>query len=90
MKYTICEDSFNICPDFIAKNVYLEDALFWVGYFNSMINPFLYNFTNQDFRRAFKCLLKINTRSNRSGSFESHRSQSKRASGEEIQRLKLK
>ncbi|CAF1197789.1 unnamed protein product [Adineta steineri] len=32
----------------------IEDIVFWVGYFNSMINPFLYAFHNQDFRDAFQ------------------------------------
>jgi hypothetical protein len=41
--------------------LYIEDILFWIGYSNSMINPFLYNFTNHDFRKAFKDLLKLNT-----------------------------
>jgi hypothetical protein len=32
----------------------IEDIVFWVGYFNSMINPFLYAFHNKDFDHAFK------------------------------------
>ncbi|CAF0731476.1 unnamed protein product [Rotaria sp. Silwood1] len=32
----------------------IEDIVFWVGYFNSMINPFLYAFHNKDFRHAFQ------------------------------------
>lgn len=58
LRYTLCDESLNICPDF-ANNPVLVDILFWIGYFNSMINPFLYNFTNPDFRRAFKKLLHI-------------------------------
>lgn len=32
----------------------IEDIVFWVGYFNSMINPFLYAFHNKDFNTAFR------------------------------------
>jgi len=30
---------------------------FWMAYFNSTINPFLYNFSSPEFRKAFKRLL---------------------------------
>lgn len=59
LRYTLCGPSESICPDIIGKNLVLEDVLFWIGYFNSALNPFLYNFTNRDFRRAFKHLLRI-------------------------------
>ncbi|CAF0975549.1 unnamed protein product [Didymodactylos carnosus] len=32
----------------------VEDLVFWIGYFNSCINPFLYAFHNKDFRNAFQ------------------------------------
>ncbi|RNA22188.1 octopamine receptor beta-3R-like isoform X2 [Brachionus plicatilis] len=60
MRYTFCGPTFNICSDFLANSVIVEDLLFWIGYFNSMVNPFLYNYTNKDFQRAFKKLLKFN------------------------------
>jgi hypothetical protein len=59
MRYTLCDNNLNICPNFIANDPILEDVLFWIGYFNSMINPFLYNFTNPDFQKAFRKLLHI-------------------------------
>ena len=59
VKYTFCGESNRICPEFIVHNPVLGDILFWIGYFNSMINPFLYNFTNPDFQRAFMKLLNI-------------------------------
>lgn len=62
LRYTFCGPALNICSDFIANSVIIEDALFWIGYFNSMVNPFLYNYTNKDFRKAFKKLLKFNLR----------------------------
>ena len=64
IRYTFCGVGNSICPDFITNSVLLEDILFWIGYFNSMINPFLYNFTNQDFRKAFKDLLRLNRNKN--------------------------
>jgi hypothetical protein len=57
LRYTLCGNTYNLCPEFISNNIFVEDILFWIGYFNSMINPFLYNFTNQDFGRAFRSLL---------------------------------
>ena len=35
--YTICDESLNICPDFIAKSVLFADISTWVAYFNSSI-----------------------------------------------------
>ncbi|CAF1399874.1 unnamed protein product [Adineta steineri] len=50
VRYTACEP--NRCNWKIAP--LLADIVFWVGYFNSMINPFLYAFHNKDFRIAFQ------------------------------------
>jgi hypothetical protein len=63
IKYTFCGETNKICPDFVVNDPVLGDILFWIGYFNSMINPFLYNFTNPDFQRAFKKLLNIKQQS---------------------------
>ena len=60
LRYTLCGLTESVCPTWIAKSLVLEDILFWIGYFNSAINPFLYNYTNRDFRRAFRDLLKMN------------------------------
>lgn len=35
----------------------IVSVLFWIGYFNSVLNPIIYAFYNRDFRRAFKALL---------------------------------
>lgn len=55
LRYTL----YDFCPEWIKKSLVLEDILFWIGYFNSALNPFLYNYTNRDFRRAFKSLLRL-------------------------------
>ncbi|CAF3686810.1 unnamed protein product [Rotaria sordida] len=50
VRYTACEP--NRCNWKIGPLI--ADIVFWVGYFNSMINPFLYAFHNRNFRVAFK------------------------------------
>ena len=34
-----------------------EDAITWLGYANSMINPFIYNLRHVEFKRAFRAIL---------------------------------
>lgn len=36
------------CPDILVA------VLFWIGYFNSTLNPLIYAYFNRDFREAFK------------------------------------
>ncbi|KAI5715640.1 hypothetical protein M8J77_019842 [Diaphorina citri] len=36
------------CPEYIVT------ILFWIGYFNSVLNPLMYAYFNRDFREAFK------------------------------------
>ncbi|XP_059179602.1 trace amine-associated receptor 4-like [Physella acuta] len=40
-----------IVPDFAYK------FAFWLTYFNSTLNPFLYNFSSPEFRKAFKAVV---------------------------------
>ncbi|XP_034938264.1 octopamine receptor beta-3R-like [Chelonus insularis] len=40
------------CPDAVVS------VLFWIGYFNSALNPLIYAYFNRDFRDAFKDTLK--------------------------------
>ncbi|CAK9800906.1 Octopamine receptor beta-1R [Anthophora quadrimaculata] len=40
------------CPDSVVS------VLFWIGYFNSALNPLIYAYFNRDFREAFKDTLK--------------------------------
>ncbi|KAK7008722.1 Octopamine receptor beta-2R [Biomphalaria glabrata] len=37
----------------------LGSVLFWVGYFNSCLNPIIYAYFNREFRTAFKKLLRL-------------------------------
>ncbi|GFN90552.1 octopamine receptor [Plakobranchus ocellatus] len=48
---TMCRD----CP----YPPMLGSALFWVGYFNSCLNPIIYAYFNREFRTAFKKLLRL-------------------------------
>ena len=45
---SVCGDSCVDFPDIVV------DTLFWVGYFNSAINPVIYAYFNREFREAFK------------------------------------
>ena len=66
LNYTICNDEILPCEKYIGRANYIiiVDILFWIGYFNSMVNPFLYNFTNKDFQRAFRSLLGVKNADN--------------------------
>ncbi|XP_054263141.1 octopamine receptor beta-3R-like [Macrosteles quadrilineatus] len=44
---TLCGDAC-YCPDIVVT------VLFWIGYFNSALNPLIYAYFNRDFREAFK------------------------------------
>lgn len=74
LRYTLCGPTHSVCPAFINDNLVLEDILFWIGYFNSALNPFLYNYTNKDFRRAFRDLARINKHKNNVNGFDRNRS----------------
>jgi len=41
------------------------NAIVWLGYVNSTLNPIIYTVFNVDFRRAFKHLLTARCRDNR-------------------------
>jgi hypothetical protein len=44
---TLCGEACP-CPDVLVA------VLFWIGYFNSTLNPIIYAYFNRDFREAFK------------------------------------
>ncbi|KAG8239703.1 hypothetical protein J437_LFUL019026 [Ladona fulva] len=45
---TLCGDVACHCPDIVVA------VLFWIGYFNSTLNPLIYAYFNRDFREAFR------------------------------------
>lgn len=49
---TICGDTYCPCPDIVVS------ILFWIGYFNSTLNPVIYVMTNRDFKYAFTDILR--------------------------------
>ncbi|VDP73273.1 unnamed protein product [Echinostoma caproni] len=42
----------------------IGNIMFWIGYFNSTLNPMIYAFYNRTFRNAFKRILTCNRRNN--------------------------
>lgn len=44
---SLCGDACD-CPDYVVA------IFFWIGYFNSTLNPLIYAYFNRDFREAFK------------------------------------
>lgn len=64
--YTI---TFGICPDtctLSAEHSWVITLVFWLGYFNSCMNPVIYAFFNRDFQVAYKRLFKTCQRDSRS------------------------
>ncbi|XP_065092402.1 octopamine receptor beta-3R-like [Ochlerotatus camptorhynchus] len=45
---TLCGEEACPCPDVVIT------VLFWIGYFNSTLNPLIYAYFNRDFREAFR------------------------------------
>ncbi|KAB0790070.1 hypothetical protein PPYR_15611, partial [Photinus pyralis] len=45
---TVCGEVDCPTPDIVVG------MLFWIGYFNSALNPLIYAYFNRDFREAFK------------------------------------
>lgn len=43
----------SLCEDCPSPDI-LVAILFWIGYFNSTLNPLIYAYFNRDFREAFK------------------------------------
>nr|KAG5700639.1 hypothetical protein BaRGS_015469 [Batillaria attramentaria] len=51
--------STTMCGDACPYPPVVGSMLFWIGYFNSCLNPLIYAYFNRDFRTAFKKLLRI-------------------------------
>lgn len=47
LSISLCGDHC-YCPDIVVE------VLFWIGYFNSTLNPLIYAYFNKDFREAFR------------------------------------
>lgn len=45
---SLCGQEMCPCPDIVVT------IMFWIGYFNSTLNPLIYAYFNRDFREAFK------------------------------------
>ncbi|EDS40610.1 beta adrenergic receptor [Culex quinquefasciatus] len=45
---SLCGEEACPCPDVVIT------VLFWIGYFNSTLNPLIYAYFNRDFREAFR------------------------------------
>ncbi|KAK2883421.1 hypothetical protein Q8A67_017058 [Cirrhinus molitorella] len=43
----------------LSPSPHVSDALTWLGYINSLINPLLYTSFNEDFKQAFKKLFRL-------------------------------
>ena len=50
----------NICGDSCPIYDMVVSVLFWIGYFNSALNPIIYAYFNREFRNAFKKILRWN------------------------------
>ncbi|XP_059469098.1 octopamine receptor beta-3R-like [Neocloeon triangulifer] len=47
-------DITNLCGDACPCPPVVVDMVFWVGYFNSALNPLIYAYFNREFREAFR------------------------------------
>ncbi|OQR67269.1 alpha-1A adrenergic receptor-like [Tropilaelaps mercedesae] len=62
---TLCGESCTIPP-------LLFDIIFWTGYFNSCLNPFIYATTSREYNRAFRTVLRCHWSLRGSGRADAH------------------
>ena len=68
VSYLICWFPFYVAWDIYAWSPslvpdWLYTFFFWMTYINSTLNPVLYAYTNRDFRKAFKLIMKCSCKS---------------------------
>lgn len=51
-----------VCPETCSIPIPLFKFFFWIGYCNSCVNPVIYTIFNNDFRKAFKRILCLDTK----------------------------
>lgn len=49
----------SLCGDACQTPRYIVTTVFWIGYFNSALNPVIYAYFNREFRYAFQRTLKV-------------------------------
>lgn len=49
----------SMCGDSCSTPRFIVTIVFWIGYFNSALNPVIYAYFNREFRYAFQRTLKV-------------------------------
>lgn len=49
----------SICAESCSTPRIVVGIVFWIGYFNSALNPLIYAYFNREFRYAFQRTLKV-------------------------------
>lgn len=49
----------SLCQEYCTSPKVVVGIVFWIGYFNSALNPLIYAYFNREFRAAFKKTLQV-------------------------------